>query len=73
MIRNIYPLPNTQYLRDKLGKAIIYTKLNQQNAFNFIRVKKKYEWKITFVLPLGLWEYTIIPFGLTNILVTCQR
>jgi transposase InsO family protein len=72
-IRDVYPIPNAQYLRDKLGKAKIYTKLDQRNAFNLIRIAKGQEWKTAFVLPSGLWEYTVMPFGLTNAPATCQR
>lgn len=72
-IRDVYPLPNAQYLRDRLAKAKVYTKLDQRNAFNLIRIKEGHEWKTAFVLPSGLWEYTVMPFGLTNAPATCQR
>jgi hypothetical protein len=53
-IRDVYPLPNAQYLRDRLRKAVIYTKIDQRNAFNLIRIKEGHEWKTAFVLPSGL-------------------
>ena len=42
-IRDVYPLPNAQYLRDKLAKVMIYIKLNQRNAFNLIRIKRRHK------------------------------
>jgi len=72
-IRDVYPLPNAQYLRDKLAKAVKFTVLDQRNAFNLIRIKEGHEWKAAFILPSGLWEYTVMPFGLTNAPATCQR
>ena len=42
-IRDLYPLPNTDYLRDLLGKAKIFTKLDQRGAFNLIRIKEGHE------------------------------
>ncbi|APA10428.1 hypothetical protein sscle_06g051980 [Sclerotinia sclerotiorum 1980 UF-70] len=72
-IRDVYPIPKAQELRDRLSKAVIYTKLDQRNAFNLIRIKEGHEWKTAFILPSGLWEYTVMPFGLTNAPATCQR
>ena len=72
-IRDIYPLPNAQFLWDRLNKAVIFIILDQQNAFNLIYIKKGHKWKSAFILPSGLWEYTVMPFGLTNAPATCQR
>ena len=72
-IRDRYPLPSAQYLRDRLAKAKIYTKLDQRNAFNLIRIKEGHEWKTAIMVPSGLYEYTVMPFGLTNAPATCQR
>ena len=75
-IRDVYPLPNAQFLRDRLAKAVVYTKLDQRNSFNLIRIREGDEWKTAFILPPGLgglWEFTVMPFGLTNAPATCQR
>ena len=72
-IRDVYPLPNAQYLRDKLAGAVEFTVLDQRNAFNLIRIKAGHEYKTAFILPSGLWEYCVMPFGLTNAPATCQR
>jgi hypothetical protein len=60
-------------LRDKLSKAKIFTKLDQRNAFNLIRIKEGHEWKYAFVVPSGLYEPTVMPFGAKNAPATCQR
>ncbi|CAG8981637.1 hypothetical protein HYALB_00013707, partial [Hymenoscyphus albidus] len=54
-VKDAYPLPTGQYLRDKLGRAKIFTKLDQRNAFGLIRIKPGDEWKTAFVLPSGLY------------------
>ena len=72
-IRDQYPIPSAQYLRDRLAKAKIFTKIDQRNAFNLIRIKEGHEWKTAVLVPSGLYEYTVMPFGLTNAPATCQR
>ena len=53
-IRDVYPLPNAQYLQDKLAEAVEFTVLDQRNAFNLIRIKAGYKYKTAFILPSGL-------------------
>ena len=72
-IRDQYPLPNAQYLRDKLAKAKKFTKLDQRSAFNLIRIKEGHEWMTAVLFPSGLYEHTVMPFGLMNAPATCQR
>ena len=40
--------------------------------FNLIRIKKEYKQKAIFILPLGLQEYIVILFSLTNTLIIYQ-
>lgn len=72
-IKDRYPLPSLRTLRDSLRSAKIFTKLDQRTSFALIRIKEGHEWKTAFLLPSGLWEYTVMPFGLSNAPATCQR
>ena len=49
-----------------------FTKFDILGVFNRIRVKVGDEWKTAFRTRLGYYEYLVISFGLTNILVTFQ-
>ena len=40
IIKNRYPLPNIQELRDRLTGAKWFTKLDQQDAYYLIRMKE---------------------------------
>lgn len=43
-----------------------------KNAFNLIQVKEGDKWKTDFRTPIGLYEYLVMPFGLTSALATFQ-
>ncbi|KAJ3476377.1 hypothetical protein NLI96_g11201 [Meripilus lineatus] len=64
--RNWYPLPLIDDLLDRAQGCKVFSVLDLKNAFNLIRVKEGEEWKTAFRTHLGLFEYTVMPMGLTN-------
>jgi hypothetical protein len=65
-IRNRYPLPLFSELMDKLKGAKYFTKLDVRWGYENIRIKEGDEWKAVFITNHGLFEPTIMFFGLTN-------
>ena len=65
-IKNRYPLPLITEALDRLQGAQIFTKLDVKDAYNRIRIKDGDEWKTAFRTRFGLFEYLVLPFGLTN-------
>jgi len=71
-IPNRYPLPLMQELQDRVQGARWFTKLDLKNGFNLIRIREDNEWKTAFRTRYGLYEFQVIPFGLTNAPSTFQ-
>lgn len=67
-----YPLPLIDDLLDHVQSCMHFTVLDLKNAFNLIQVKEGDEWKTTFHMPLGFYEYLVMPFGLTSTPTTFQ-
>jgi hypothetical protein len=71
-IPNRHPLPLINELQDRLERAKHYTKLDMKSGFNLIRVKEGDEWKTAFRCRYGLFEFTVMHFGMTNAPATFQ-
>uniref|UniRef100_A0A0W0GCK4 Reverse transcriptase domain-containing protein n=1 Tax=Moniliophthora roreri TaxID=221103 RepID=A0A0W0GCK4_MONRR len=72
MIKNAYPLPLISELLDKLKGATIFTKLDLRNGYNNVRIKDGDQWKAAFKMNRGLFEPTVMFFGLSNSPATFQ-
>jgi hypothetical protein len=72
MIKNAAPLPLIPELIDKLGSARYFTKLDISWGYNNICIKEGDEYKAAFKTPLGLFEPTVMTFGLCNAPATFQ-
>ena len=71
-IKNRYPLPLIGELIDKLKGAKYFTKLDVRWGYNNVRIKEGDEWKAAFQTNVGLFEPTVMFFGLTNSPATFQ-
>ncbi len=65
-IKNCYPLPLISELIDKLQGAKYFTKLDVCWGYNNVRIKEGNEEKAAFRTNQGLFEPTVMFFGLTN-------
>lgn len=65
-IKNRYPIPRVGDLLDRVEGCTIFTKIDLQHAFNLLRIRKGDEWKTAFRTRYGLFEYLVMPFGLSN-------
>jgi len=71
-IKNKYPLPLIPQLVDQLRGCSLYTKFNIRWGYNNICIKNGDEWKAAFMTNEGLFEPTVMFFGLMNSPATFQ-
>jgi hypothetical protein len=71
-VKNWYPLPLMDELRDRVHGSTIFTKIDLKLGFNLVRIKEGDEWKTAFRTRYGHYEYLVMPFGLTNAPATFQ-
>jgi hypothetical protein len=51
---------------DRMAGCTLFTKFDVRWGYNNIRIKPGDEWKAAFLTPKGLFEPTVMSFGLTN-------
>ena len=69
---NAYPLPLILDLMIKLKGSKYFTKLDLRWGYNNVRIKEGDKWKAAFITNRGLFEPTVMFFGLWNSPVTFQ-
>jgi transposase InsO family protein len=64
--RNRFPIPLIQETLREVSGAKVLTKLDISKAFHQIRIAEGDEWMTAFITRYGLYEWTVLPFGLNN-------
>ena len=67
-IKNKYPLPRINDLFDQLRGARVYFKIDIRIDYHQLRVRETDIPKTTFRMRYGHFEFTVMPFELTNAL-----
>ena len=65
-VKNQYPLPLISELVADLSGASIFSKLDVRWGYNNVRIREGDEYKAAFKTKYGLWEPTVMFFGLCN-------
>ncbi len=64
--KNAYPLPNIQDILSSLGKAKVFSKMDAKSGFWQVKMAEKDRPKTAFITHAGLYEFNVMPFGLTS-------
>ena len=72
-IKDKFPLPLSQQLLDHLSGASVFSTLDLRWGYENVRIREGDERKLAFVTEFGLYEPTVMFFGMCNAPATFQR
>ncbi|WVZ80997.1 hypothetical protein U9M48_028425 [Paspalum notatum var. saurae] len=65
-VKNKYPLPRIDDLFDQLQGACVFSKIDLRSGYHQLKIRPSDIPKTAFTTKYGLFEYTVMSFGLTN-------
>ena len=72
-IKDSWPLPVISDVMNRIQDAKYFSKFDVRWGFNNVRIKEGDEWKAAFICDRGLFEPTVMFFGLCNSPATFQH
>jgi hypothetical protein len=65
-VKNKYPLPRIEDLFDRMRDARVFSKIDLRSGYHQMKIRPSDFPKMDFSTRYGLYEFTVVSFGLTN-------
>jgi hypothetical protein len=66
VIKNQYPLPRIDDLFDQMKGTTVFSKIDLRSGYHKLQIKEEDIPKTAFKIIFRHYEFTVLPFGLTN-------
>jgi hypothetical protein len=65
-VKNMYPLPHIEDLFDQMRGARVFSKIDLRSGYHQMKIRSSDILKTTFSTRYGLYEFSVMSFGLAN-------